>query len=150
MGPPSIIRTASAMSTSNGENRISAATEPVTSMKRLRKPEKPRTDLCWLELVGARFRFPFDPLIDELPNFCLEDFTRKCLHLTSDLLYGPRHRFKSADCTDDLIHMLLREKNPIDPILNCFRSAAGAERNYRTATCLSFNRNHSKIFACRH
>src|SRR3989442_3646873 len=100
------------MSTSNGENRISAAIDPVTSMKRLRKPEKPRTDLCRLGLACSRFRFPSEPLIDELPNFCLEGFTRKCLHLTSTLLYLPRHRFKSADRTDDLVPMLLLQNNP--------------------------------------
>src|SRR6266436_386165 len=120
MEPPSMTRTANAMNTSNGENRISPAIEPVTSMKRLRKPERPSMDLCGLELVSASFRFPCDPFIDEFPNFCLEGFTRKCLHLMSNLFYGPRHRFKSTDRTDDVVRLLLREKNSINPILNCF------------------------------
>src|SRR5437867_1841169 len=107
------------MRASNGESRMRPAAAAVTSMKRFRKPENPRRDLCGLALAAASFRFFFDPLGDEFPKSDLEVFTRKYLHLTPNLIHRPRHRFQSADRTDDVIHVLLREKNPIDPILSC-------------------------------
>src|SRR6266704_5498129 len=120
MAPPSVSRTAKATNTSTGERTIAAAPATVTSIRRLRNPQKPRTDLCVLNFGATGGGLLSGPLADKAPNSGLEVFTRKSLHLTANLVYRPHHRFKSTDRTGDVINALFREKNPIDPILNCF------------------------------
>ena len=69
------------------------------------------------ERVGV---FLFDPSCDEFPNSGLEGFTRKSFNPISNLLCRPFHCFKSADCANEVIRVLIREKNSIDSITNDF------------------------------
>src|SRR5438128_6562711 len=132
MAPPSVSRTAKATNTSTGERTIAAAPTTVTSIRRLRNPQKPRTDLCVPNFGDTGGGVLSGPLADKAPNSGLEVFTRKFLHLTANLFDRPRHRFKSTDRIGDVIHVPFREKNPVDPILNCFRRAARAQCDNRT------------------
>src|SRR5207244_8226846 len=147
--PPSVMRTAIAMMARSGDSSNSAVAATVTSIARLRKPDKPASDLCRLKLGDPAFRFDAGPFRDEFPNPGLEGFTRKCLHPASDLLRRPSHQFEFTDCTHNVIRVLLREKNSICPILNNFRRAARSKCDNRAATGLRLNRHNPEILAGR-
>src|SRR5437870_11264777 len=99
------MRTAIAIAVKTGANKTRAAAEPITSIDLFKKPGNPETDLCRVNCCEDGFGFVFDPFLDEFPNLGLEGFTRKCLHLTADLLLRPDHRFKTADRTHNVIHV---------------------------------------------
>src|SRR5438552_16883456 len=117
MAHTTVSQIVNATNTCTGVSTIAAAPTTLTSIRRLRNPHKPRTYLCVLNFGATGGGVLSGPLADKAPNSGLEVFTRKSLHLTANLFYRPRHRFKSTDRTGDVIHALSREKNPIDPIL---------------------------------
>src|SRR5947207_3207746 len=104
------MRTAIAIRTSSGDSSNNAVAASVTSIARLRKPDKPVSDLCRLKFGGPAFRFDAGPFRDEFPNPGLEGFTRKYLHPAPHLLRRPSHQFEFTDCTHNVIRVLLREK----------------------------------------
>src|SRR5262249_54169464 len=135
---------------SSGDRTRNAEPARLISIARLINPDIPATDLCGLKRGVPAFHGDTGPVFDEFPEFGLECFTRKSLHLASDLQRRPCHQFESTDGTQNAVCVLFREENAINPILNNFRGAACAKCNDGATASLRLDSDDAEIFASRH